>query len=89
MAKENEMSVQPSEAVAQQAQQPQARPCPQDCRQCGMSQQVFCTTKMLFDLSRAQQVLGQHIASVVAAMADLRAQMQAADAALSMPSPEG
>ena len=67
--KKQETTVQPNEA-------PQARPCPQDCRVCGMSQQVFCSTKMLFDMSRTMQVLGQQIAEVEKAVADLQVQMQ-------------
>jgi len=60
----------------QAPQQPQARPCPQDCRLCGMNQQVFCSTKMLFDMSRAIQVMSQQIAAVEKSVADLQAQMQ-------------
>lgn len=75
MAKENETSVQQPQ-VAQQPQAPQARPCPQDCRQCSMSQQIFCTTKMLFDLSRAQQVLAQKLEAVEKTVADIQAQLQ-------------
>ena len=43
---------------------------------CGMNQQLFCTTKMLFDLSRAQQMLGQQVAAVEKTVADIQAQMQ-------------
>ena len=57
-------------------EEPQPRPCPQDCRLCGMNQQVFCTTKMLFDMSRAMQALGEQVAAVEKAVADLQAQMQ-------------
>ena len=60
MAKETE--------TTQQAQttQPQARPCPQDCRHCSINQQVFCSVKMLFDLSRQQQAMQQQIAELQA-----------------------
>ena len=74
MAKEKDTTQQ--ETAAQQPQAPQPRPCPQDCRMCGMNQQLFCTTKMLFDLSRAQQMLGQQVAAVEKAVADIQAQMQ-------------
>jgi hypothetical protein len=57
-------------------QQPQARPCPQDCRMCGINQQVFCATKMLFDLSRRQQVLEMAVGEITKALIDIRAQLQ-------------
>lgn len=57
-------------------QQPQARPCPQDCRMCGISQQVFCTTKMLFDLSRRQQVLEMAVKEITKALIGIQAQLQ-------------
>ena len=63
-------------AQAQGPQTPQPRPCPQDCRKCGTSQQVFCSTKMLFDMSRAMQEGMQRLAEVEKAMADLQAKMK-------------
>ena len=74
MAKENETGAR--QQTAQQAQAPQARPCPQDCRRCSVSQQIFCTTKMLFDLSKAQQAISQKIEAVENTVADIQAQLQ-------------
>ncbi len=59
-----------------QGAQPTPRPCPQDCSRCSVSQQVYCSTKMLFDLSRAYQEARQQIASVKAAIAGIQAQLQ-------------
>ena len=74
MAKENETGAR--QQTAQQPQAPQARPCPQDCRRCGVSQQIFCTTKMLFDLSKTQQAISQKIEVVENTVADIQAQLQ-------------
>lgn len=57
-------------------QQEQPRPCPQDCRMCGVSQQVFCSTKMLFDMSRTIQALGQKVAEMETAIGGIQAEMQ-------------
>lgn len=69
----------------QPGQQP--RPCPQDCSKCSMPQQVYCTSKMLFDLSRAYQEQRQQLASVVSAVAAIREQLKptAATDQLSIP----
>lgn len=79
---------QPS-AAPQSAQsvQPTPRPCPQDCLRCSVSQQVYCSTKMLFDLSRSYQEARQQIASVEAAIAGIQAQLQSTgtDGQLSTP----
>lgn len=56
--------------------QPQARPCPQDCRMCPMTQQVFCTTKMLFNLSRTVQETSQRISVLELTMDDIKNQLQ-------------
>ena len=70
-----------------QSVQPTPRPCPQDCLRCSVSQQVYCSTKMLFDLSRAYQEARQQITSVEAAIAGIQAQLQSAgtDGQLSTP----
>lgn len=60
----------------QQPQQPQPRPCPQDCRLCGMNQQLFCTTKMLFSLSSAFQETRQQISLLELAIDDIKEQLQ-------------
>lgn len=61
---------------AQQQQQPQARPCPQDCRLCGMNQQIFCSTQMVFNLSRAVQEARQQISLLEMAVDDIKEQLQ-------------
>ena len=97
MAQENRNTQFPAGATA--APQPQSptpspqssqqspRPCPQDCNRCGIQQQIFCSTKMLFDLSRAYQESRQQIASMEAAIAGIQAQLQSAgtDGQLSTP----
>ena len=60
-------------------QQPQVRPCPQDCRLCPMTQQIFCSTKMLFDLSRSQQVLRDQMSELSKAVGTLQEQMKKGD----------
>ena len=71
MAKEKEELQQEQVQVPQT---PQPRPCPQDCRQCGMSQQLFCSTKMLFDLSRSVQEMDKRISVMELTLDDLREQ---------------
>ena len=66
MAKEKETPKQ------EQEQAPQLRPCPQDCRMCGMNQQIFCSTKMLFDLSRSEQTLHEQVDELTKAVRDLQ-----------------
>lgn len=68
-------------------QQPQARPCPQDCRMCGINQQVFCTTKMLFDLSRRQQVMEMAVGEITKALIGIQAQLQKKDEAAELSIP--
>ncbi len=70
-----------------QSNQQSPRPCPQDCNRCGIQQQIFCSTKMLFDLSRAYQEARQQMASMEAAIAGIQAQLQSAgtDGQLSTP----
>ena len=57
----------------------QGRPCPQDCRMCPMTQQIFCSTKMLFDLSRSQQTLRDHVSELSKEVVTLREQMKPKD----------
>ena len=70
-------------AAAQQAPpqpaQQSHRPCPQDCNRCSISQQIFCSTKMLFDLSRSHQEARQRIAAMEAAIAEIQSQLQPKD----------
>ena len=74
MAKGKEENQQ--EEVAQQPQVPQPRPCPQDCRQCNSAQQLFCTTKMLFDLYRSQLILRDQMKELSQTVGILKDQLQ-------------
>lgn len=77
MAEQDNNTQQPAGAQPAAAQQqPQARPCPQDCRQCGMNQQLYCTTQMLFNLSRAQQETGRRISMLELSLDDIKEQLQ-------------
>ena len=83
-------SKQPTEGVAQQPQQPQqpqARPCPQDCRLCGMNQQIYCSTQMLFNMSRTVQEANKRLSLLELAMDDVKEQLQpkTEEAQLSIP----
>jgi hypothetical protein len=71
--KQNQLPAGEGPAVAEQ---PKPRPCPQDCNRCGISQQIFCCTRMLFDLSRAQMEARQQIAAVEKSIADIQMQLQ-------------
>lgn len=91
MAKENEN---PQEEQVRQAtsspasnQQPQLRPCPQDCSRCSTQQHIFCSTKMLFDLSRAFQESRRQQAEIVQAVAAIQEQLnpKEQEAQLSIP----
>lgn len=80
MAKENEN---PQEEQARQAasspasnQHPQPRPCPQDCSRCSTQQHIFCSTKMLFDLSRAFQESRHQQAEIVQAVAEIQERLK-------------
>ena len=52
-----------------------------------MPQQIFCSTKMLFDLSRAYQEQRQQLADIAKVMNELQTQLQtkADDTQLSIP----
>lgn len=68
----------PTEAA--QAAQPQAsqqpRPCPQDCAKCLMPQQLFCSVKMLFNLSREQREIKNQMAEMAGTIATIQDQMK-------------
>lgn len=66
----------PLEAQKPEARQPQPRPCPQDCTKCTTSQHIFCSAKMLFDLSRAYQEQRQQTAELAKAVADIQQQLK-------------
>lgn len=68
-------------------QAPRPRPCPQDCRQCSDGQRLFCTTQMLFTMSRTIQEMNGQIASLEEAVTDIqtRLQPQTSDDGLSLP----
>jgi len=57
-------------------QQRQARPCPQDCSKCTTPQHIFCSAKMLFDLSRAYQEQRQQTAELAKTVADIQQQLK-------------
>jgi hypothetical protein len=84
MAKENETQQQEQQVVIP-SQQP--RPCPQDCSKCSMPQQVYCTSKMLFDLSRSYQEQRQQTAELAKAVVTIQEQLRTASsgAQLSIP----
>lgn len=63
----------------------QGRPCPQDCGKCGPWQQMFCCTKMVFDLSRNLQVARQEVAQLKDEIAELRKSMPMTTLELSNP----
>lgn len=68
---------QPTEGAQQQAPKtPQPRPCPQDCRLCGMNQQMYCATQMVFNLSRTVQDFGQRLSLLELAIDDIKEQLQ-------------
>ena len=75
----------PQQSVVTPAAGP--RPCPQDCSRCPVSQQVYCSTKMLFDLSRAHQETSRQLAAVTAAIADIQAQLHPKDGAAPLSTP--
>ena len=47
----------------------EARPCPQDCAKCLPAQQLFCCTKMAFELSKEIKELKDDLAMFKAAEA--------------------
>lgn len=63
-------------SASEVARQPQPRPCPQDCSKCSTPQHIFCSTKMLFDLSRAFQESRRQQAEIVQAVADIQQQLK-------------
>lgn len=63
-------------SASEGARQPQPRPCPQDCSKCSTPQHIFCSAKMLFDLSRAYQEQRQQTAGLAKAMADIQQQLK-------------
>ena len=68
----------PTEAVqaAQPSASQQPRPCPQDCAKCPMPQQLFCSVKMLFNLSREQREVKDQMAQMADTIATLQDQMK-------------
>lgn len=75
------------QSQSQQPNQASPRPCPMNCRLCPMPQQIFCSSKMLFDLSRAYQEQRQQLADIAKVMNELQTQLQtkADDTQLSIP----
>lgn len=68
-------------------QEQRPRPCPQNCALCSQQQQIYCASKMLFDLSRLYQELRQQIAGIESAVAHIQEQTSPAggDGQLSVP----
>ena len=76
---QQQVAAPPQQSHASQSNQPSPRPCPQDCSRCPVSQQVYCSTKMLFDLSRAYQETRQQLAAMESVMAAIQSQLQPKD----------
>ena len=53
-------------------EKPNARPCPQDCGKCSSWQQVYCCTKMTFNLSKVTNEARAEIAALRSEIAELR-----------------
>lgn len=81
-----EETKQQTEGAAQQS----PRPCPQDCRLCGMNQQIYCSTQMLFNMSRTIQEVGKRLSLLELSLDDIKEQMQpkTEEGQLSIPFPE-
>lgn len=66
----------PRSASQGTSQQPQPRPCPQDCSRCSTQQHIFCSTKMIFDLSRAFMESRRQQAEIVQAVAEIQERLK-------------
>lgn len=68
----------PTEAAqaAQPSASQQPRPCPQDCAKCPMPQQLFCSVKMLFNLSREQRDMKSKMELMAETIATLQEQLK-------------
>ena len=78
-----------SEARKPSQQEPQPRPCPQDCSRCTTPQHVFCSAKMLFDMSRVIQEQRRQQAEIVMAVAEIREQLRQKDQDVQLSLPFG
>ena len=65
-----------SEQVKPQ-EQAQVRPCPHDCGKCSPWQQMYCCTKMVFDLSKSLQEIREEIVQLKAELNDVKGYMPA------------
>lgn len=63
-------------SASEGARQPQTRPCPQDCSKCSTPQHIFCSAKMLFDLSRAFQESRRQQAEIVQTVAEIQERLK-------------
>jgi len=63
------------------------RPCPQNCSLCSMPQQVFCSTRMLFELSREHQEMKHQLSEMAKVIADIQTQLHPKDADMQMSIP--
>ena len=62
--------------AAQPSASQQPRPCPQDCAKCPMPQQLFCSVKMLFNLSREQRDMKSQMELMAETIAALQEQLK-------------
>jgi len=63
-------------SASEGTRQPQPRPCPQDCSKCSTPQHIFCSAKMLFDLSRAYQEQRRQQAEIVQTVAEIQERLK-------------
>ena len=53
-------------------QQTASRPCPKDCRMCGLAQQVYCATQMCFNLYEVVTGMSTRVESIEQAVETLK-----------------
>ena len=64
-----------TEAAGQQ--QPQARPCPRDCRKCPMAQQICCASMLSFQMYDVMNAVIRRIDTQAERIEDLSARLEA------------
>lgn len=67
----------PVGAPAPAQAQTQARTCPHDCGKCHPWQQMYCCTKMVFDLSKSMQEIREEIGQLKAEVYDMKSHLPA------------
>ena len=65
---------------------PKGRPCPKDCEKCTPWQQMYCCTKMVFDLSKDLQSARQEVAQLKGEVTELKGMLPTQAVKLSKPS---